>query len=185
MAESVDADAYDPRAWADAMAAFDAWTELHEDQRAPWLRALSAEQPALHGRLQSLIAADRDAEARSFLRPADAAARHPVADLAGRRLGPWLIERLIGSGGMGQVWLARRTDGLYEGLAAIKLMRLAVADPAANARFAREGQLLGATEPPEHRPSARRRRHPRGPALLRARVRRRRANRPLVRCRTR
>jgi serine/threonine-protein kinase len=44
---------------------------------------------------------------------------------------------------MGQVWLARRTDGLYDGLAAIKLMRFAVGDVAANARFAREGRLLG------------------------------------------
>ena len=44
---------------------------------------------------------------------------------------------------MGQVWLARRTDGLYDGLAAIKLMRLSAIDAGANARFAREGQLLG------------------------------------------
>ncbi len=44
---------------------------------------------------------------------------------------------------MGQVWLAHRTDGLYDGLAAIKLLRLAMADAGANARFAREGQLLG------------------------------------------
>ena len=125
MAERVDETADDPRAWADALGAFDAWAELPDDRRGPWLAALAAGQPALHARLQSLIAADRDAEARSFLRPDVAAAREAVgADLAGRRLGPWLIERLIGSGGMGQVWLARRTDGLYEGLAAIKLMRL-------------------------------------------------------------
>ena len=44
---------------------------------------------------------------------------------------------------MGQVWLARRTDGLYDGLAAIKLMRLASPDAGANERFAREGRLLG------------------------------------------
>src|SRR5947209_9793247 len=99
MAESVDAHGGDPRAWADAMAAFDAWAELPEDARAPWLAALARERPSLHAHLQSLIAADRDAEARSFLHPDAAAAIAPAADLAGRRLGPWLVERLIGSGG--------------------------------------------------------------------------------------
>ncbi len=128
--------------WADAMAAFDAWTELPEDERAAWLASLAAAEPALHDRLQALIAADREADERSFLRPGPTTA-DVAASLEGRRLGPWLIERLIGSGGMGQVWLARRTDGLYDGLAAIKLMRLSASDASANARFAREGQLLG------------------------------------------
>ena len=142
MAGSEDASA-DARAWAEAMAAFDRWVELADDARVPWLAAMAVDQPLLHARLQSLIAADRDAEDRAFLRPDPKVAPGHDTDLAGRRMGPWLIERLIGSGGMGQVWLARRTDGLYDGLAAIKLMRLSVADAAANARFAREGQLLG------------------------------------------
>jgi len=143
MGEIVDTSSSDSQAWADAMAAFDAWTDLPEARRAAWLESLAAETPGLHARLQSLIAADRDAEGRCFLRPEGATVAPSAVDLVGLRLGPWLIERLIGSGGMGHVWLARRTDGLYEGLAAIKLMRLSVADAAANARFAREGQLLG------------------------------------------
>ena len=132
-----------PNGWADAMAAFDAWAELPDAQRATWLGDLALAQPELHERLAALIRADRDAEGRSFLVPGDAVASATGASLLGQRFGPWLIERLIGSGGMGQVWLARRTDGLYDGQAAIKLMRMAVADAAANGRFAREGQLLG------------------------------------------
>ena len=136
-------DPSNPNGWADAMAAFDAWAELPDAQRATWLGDLALAQPELHERLAALIRADRDAEGRSFLVPGDAVASATVASLLGQRFGPWLIERLIGSGGMGQVWLARRTDGLYDGQAAIKLMRMAVADAAANGRFAREGQLLG------------------------------------------
>jgi serine/threonine protein kinase len=143
MSQGMDASSSDSRAWSEALAAFDAWTGLAEAERGAWLAALAARAPELHTRVQSLIAADRDAEERSFLRPDPTPPHEPVADLVGKRLGPWLIERLIGSGGMGHVWLARRTDGLYEGLAAIKLMRLSFAEPAANARFAREGQLLG------------------------------------------
>ena len=132
----------------EAMQQFDAWLALPEAERANWLAALAAHNPNVHARVTALIGADRDAEAASFLHAQPAPAGSllddaPEPTLAGRRLGPWQIDRLIGTGGMGQVWLARRTDGLYEGLAAIKLMRLAATDAGANARFAREGQLLG------------------------------------------
>jgi eukaryotic-like serine/threonine-protein kinase len=129
--------------WGNAMAAFDAWAELPEAQRGAWLDALASSEPGVHAKLVALIRADRDAEERSFLMGHGAVDPLPVVSLEGQRLGPWLVERLIGSGGMGQVWLARRTDGLYDGRAAIKLMRLAVVDPGANERFAREGRLLG------------------------------------------
>ena len=133
----------DSQVWADAMAAFDAWSELPAEARTDWLAALAAAQPMLHERLAALIRADGDAEHGAFLEPRATAAAEPAPGLAGQHLGPWLVERLVGTGGMGQVWLARRTDGLYDGRAAIKLMRAAVADAAANGRFAREGQLLG------------------------------------------
>ncbi len=134
-----------PNLWRAALSQFDVWLTLPETERAAWLGALALREPALHARVESLIAADQAADARSFLRApaASDAAATDESSLAGKRLGPWQIDRLIGSGGMGQVWLARRTDGMYEGLAAIKLLRWAVADAGANARFAREGRLLG------------------------------------------
>jgi len=133
----------DQQVWTDAMAAFDAWSELPAAGRVEWLAALAAAQPERHERLTALIRADHDAAHRDFLEPRAAAASEPAAGLPGQHLGPWLVERLVGAGGMGQVWLARRTDGLYDGRAAIKLMRAAVADAASAGRFAREGQLLG------------------------------------------
>ena len=123
----------DRQVWTDAMAAFDAWSEQPAEARTEWLEALAAAQPTLHERLAALIRADGDAEHRAFLEPRVEAAAAPAAGLSGQHLGPWLVERLVGTGGMGQVWLARRTDGLYDGRAAIKLMRAAVADAAARA----------------------------------------------------
>src|SRR5688572_1635262 len=41
---------------------------------------------------------------------------------AGRSVGGYTLERPLGEGGMGCVWLARRSDGRFEGRAAIKLL---------------------------------------------------------------
>src|SRR4051812_11188930 len=64
----------------------------------------------------------------------------------GTRLGPWELREIIGSGGMGDVWAATRSDGLYAGRAAVKLLRATPREPAlaalVDARFAREGELL-------------------------------------------
>ena len=124
-----------------AMAQFDAWLALPEAERAAWLAALAQRDAPVHARVQRLIEADREADAQAFLDALDAP---PPSDptLAGTRLGPWQLQRVIGTGGMGQVWLARRTDGLYEGEVAIKLLRDVLADAGANERFAREGQML-------------------------------------------
>lgn len=65
---------------------------------------------------------------------------------AGSRVGPWRLEQRIGSGGMGQVWLARRDDGAYDQQAALKLV--ATHSPALCARFADERQRLARLEHP-------------------------------------
>jgi serine/threonine-protein kinase len=63
--------------------------------------------------------------------------------LPGLRLGAWELQRKIGQGGVGQVWLARRADGLYEGQAAIKLLHVDGDAGAVDNRFARERAALG------------------------------------------
>ena len=74
---------------------------------------------------------------------------HLLANAAprpGTRLGAWELREVIGSGGMGEVWAASRSDGLHQGRAAVKLLRATPGDAAlsamVNARFAREGELL-------------------------------------------
>lgn len=120
-----------------ALVQFDTWAEMPEAERAGWLTGLAAREPAVYQRLLALIQADERASGATFLLP-------PVApaSLVGKMFGPWRVTSLIGTGGMAQVWLARRVDGLFEGMAAIKLLRLAALDAAASERFAREGQML-------------------------------------------
>lgn len=62
--------------------------------------------------------------------------------LAGQAIGPYTLVREIGQGGMGTVWLARRTDGRYEGEVAIKFLRSGLFGHGDAARFEREGSIL-------------------------------------------
>ncbi len=102
--------------------------DLTPAERAAWLARLRQERPAHAAEIERLLEEEAALDARQFLTPG-AAAGQP-ATLAGRRLGNWTLERPLGQGGMGTVWLARRSDGRFEGTAAVKLPHLALFDPA-------------------------------------------------------
>jgi serine/threonine-protein kinase len=85
----------------------------------------------------------RDAASRAdFLDGVAHEALTGQAEAAGEVLGPWTLVDQIGQGGMGSVWRARRSDGRFEGEAAIKLMRSGLFDAGAQERFRREGAFL-------------------------------------------
>src|SRR5687768_8520375 len=60
----------------------------------------------------------------------------------GQAIGPYRLERMLGEGGMGQVWLALRADGLYHRRVALKLLRPGLGDAGLRTRFTRERQIL-------------------------------------------
>lgn len=60
----------------------------------------------------------------------------------GRRLGPWQVRRLLGRGGMGEVYLATRADGLHEASVALKVIRAGSLGRSLYARFERERRVL-------------------------------------------
>jgi eukaryotic-like serine/threonine-protein kinase len=137
-----------------ALQHFEAWLDSDEAQRASLIARVAAEDPATHTRLLKLIAADQAADEAHFLDGgaiADAGIvddELTLSDLSGRQFGAWRLERLLGIGGAGQVWLGRRCDGQHGGAAAIKLLRIAELDGYAQQRFAREGRLLAELEHP-------------------------------------
>jgi serine/threonine protein kinase len=65
------------------------------------------------------------------------------AGLAGRQIGAYTLVSHIGTGGMGAVWLAERSDGRFERRAAVKFLNLAIAGRTGAERFKREGSIVG------------------------------------------
>jgi eukaryotic-like serine/threonine-protein kinase len=117
--------------------AFDAATQ----ERAALVQRLHAQDPTLAGHLQQMLRSEGLANGEGFL-----AAAPDTTGLSGatpgQRLGAYTLQELIAQGGMGQVWLARRTDGQYDGQVAIKLLSAAQLDSQQTERFRREGQIL-------------------------------------------
>ncbi len=68
--------------------------------------------------------------------------------LAGQRLGPYRFVRKLGSGGMGDVWLAERADEEYEQRVAIKLVRAGVLSGQVHSRLRMERQILASLQHP-------------------------------------
>ena len=132
--------------WRAAMERFEALVALPDEERQTTLDRLRTESPELHRRVQALLQADAQAEADGFLASSpevtDPVGARGGEDLSGLQLGAWRLGQPLGAGGMGQVWLARRADGLYEGEAAVKLLHARGSSADADERFAREGRIL-------------------------------------------
>ena len=70
------------------------------------------------------------------------------AALPGLRFGAYELVRLIGAGGMGRVYLARRADGAFSRDVAIKVIEPTVQSEDAIARFEQERRILGSLNHP-------------------------------------
>ncbi len=134
----------DAERWQRLSPLLDALFELDAETRLRNLALLRDEDPQLAADLEGLMALE--AERDDFL------SQPLVAPLPGMRpgllVGPYRLERILGEGGMGQVWLATRADGLYQRRVALKLLRPGFADPKLRLRFTRERQILARLEHP-------------------------------------
>jgi len=134
----------DAERWQRLSPLLDAMFEMDHDTRLRSLALLREDDPQLAADLESLMALE--AERDDFL------SQPLVAPLPGMRpgllIGPYRLERMLGEGGMGQVWLASRADGLYQRRVALKLLRPGLSDPKLRLRFTRERQILARLEHP-------------------------------------
>jgi serine/threonine protein kinase/tetratricopeptide (TPR) repeat protein len=123
---------------------------LDAEGRRHWLDMLSPEYESLADAL------------REALLPSAAESELPGLDIGtgsylcrigsgpqpGELVGPYQLIRLLGEGGMAQVWLAERADGAFRREVALKLPMLLRVRQDLAARFARERDILAALEHP-------------------------------------
>src|SRR5688572_28311495 len=130
----------DAQRWQRLSPLLDALFELPLEQRAQRLDELRAEDAGLALDLEALIALE--AERTDFLAEPLVSGIGAGSQQPGSEIGPYRLERLLGEGGMGQVWLAARSDGLYQRRVALKLLRPGLTDTNLRLRFTRERQIL-------------------------------------------
>ncbi len=131
-----------PELWARLEPRLDELLTLAPLERAQRLDEIAANDPDTARELRELLSAGDDASRAGFLGKSVAPALLAPTAGAGDVLGPWTLVQPIGEGGMGSVWRARRSDGRFEGEAAVKLLKSGLFDAAAQERFRREGAIL-------------------------------------------
>jgi eukaryotic-like serine/threonine-protein kinase len=125
--------------WSTLSPLLDELLELTGHSRARRLAQIQGSDPDLANELEKLMALEE--ERPDFM-------SQPVVNASlfaaqpDQEIGPYRLVSPIGEGGMGQVWLAVRADGLYERRVALKLLRPGLGDAGLHARFTRERQIL-------------------------------------------
>jgi tetratricopeptide (TPR) repeat protein len=137
-----------PARWAELSPHLDELLTLPPLERAQRLDELAANDARTAADLRELLASREGASRVAFLGGVAQETLLPAHVRAGDALGPWTLVQGIGEGGMGTVWRARRSDGRYEGEAAIKLLKSGLFDSGAQERFRREGAILARLKHP-------------------------------------
>lgn len=119
------------------MAAFEAALDLAPDAREAFLKQEFGDDQSAIDQVKALIVADSIAPSAM---PTELPGENGATSIlvVPERIGPYKLEAVLGAGGMGEVWLGQRDDGLFEQQVAIKLMR--------PSRFAAESERFFDTE---------------------------------------
>jgi len=134
-----------PEQFRELRATFDSLVPLPAADRDRRLDEIATRDIALAAELRRMFAANG---VQSSVLDRPPAAAFTEATAPGATFGPYRIEREIGRGGMGVVYLATRADGSFQKRVAIKLLRSGGVDDSFLARFRREREILAQLDHP-------------------------------------
>jgi len=145
--------------WAQIDAAFQAALEQNADQRIEWVNTQFAAQTEIRDAVLSLLADEKPSEAlfESAFNERDRIAQEVIAgdhgadqvgNLVGLMIGPYRLEQLVATGGMGAVYRAERADGQFEQTVAVKILPGWATDEHTVARLRAERQILAGLQHP-------------------------------------
>jgi tetratricopeptide (TPR) repeat protein len=105
--------------WREVSPYLDEALELDPSAREPWLADMEKVQPEIARELRELLNLHAAVQRSGFL---ERSVLSSDDSLIGTTIGAYSVERLLGRGGMGSVWLGHRSDEKFEGKAAIKVL---------------------------------------------------------------
>lgn len=136
--------------WLHIQELFSDAIDLNEQERAAFLSRACGEDATLRREVESLISSSE--KAGEFIEAAIVSAMETVTEdlqpATGNRIGPYRIERELGRGGMGNVFLAVRDDDEYRKQVAIKVVRDGLHSRELLRRFRSERQILANLDHP-------------------------------------
>lgn len=128
--------------------------DLGPAERDAYLNSACGDDAALHDYVQSLLQADTEVDAvveQTIISTASDAFGDETSQaeqMKGQMIGPYRVERLLGSGGMGMVYLAQRADEQFDQQVAIKVGLHRLVDPQTELRLRHERQFLADLDHP-------------------------------------
>ncbi len=141
-----------PARWLQLKSAFDEALQLDPAQRPGYIDEVCALDPELRKEIESLLAAHGQVSDVFLNTPA--AGLEAFQDLrdtdpwVGKHIGAYQLVRELGSGGMGEVYLAKRADAEFDQQVAVKLIRSGQDSAAVVSRFKIERQILASLDHP-------------------------------------
>ena len=115
-----------------------------EPERSKLLELRCGDDTALIEELRLLLKACEEEEAQRGATQSDT----PPLQKKALRVGPYAIDRLLGRGGMGAVYLAHRDDGQFDQQVAIKVIGMPLVTDMFRERFRTERQILAGLSHP-------------------------------------
>ncbi len=135
--------------WARLEQLFAEGLKRPESERAAWLARACGDDVELHRELEELLRADSTPgvlDASPFAADRAEAVTITPSLAAGSRVGVWRVDKLVGRGGMGEVYSATRDEAEFEQRGALKLLRFEAIG--ALARFNAERRILARLDHP-------------------------------------
>lgn len=128
-----------------ALRALELLLDFSDADRKAWLAEAASADPALATQVAALLHADQTAADALRTSPAAPANDEPLA--VPDHVGPYRLVRRLG-GGMGEVFLGERDDGLFAHAVAIKLIRQGRASHQLSAHLSEERRILASLQHP-------------------------------------
>ena len=136
-----------PERWEQIEGVFARALELPSELRVAYLQDACGEDLALRAEVNSLLA-EHDQEPGFMESPAWLPDAESLPDEQPERIGAYRIVRVLGRGGMGQVYLAERETADFRQQVALKVMRRGMDTDDLIARFRTERQILATLSHP-------------------------------------